>query len=153
MEDPAGKPGAPAQPAPPAPQPDLPALVTARPLEPARGDDELRKLLKERSNTAVRELRATDQEFRAGRILWGRVFDSSRRVLHGQLELADRPAERVAAYEKYLDFIKEVEKLMLAGFNAGRIKPADMEMTLYMRQDAEVLLLRAQRKAGGARPR
>jgi hypothetical protein len=35
------------------PQPDLPALVTAWPLEPARGDDELRKLLKERYNTAV----------------------------------------------------------------------------------------------------
>jgi hypothetical protein len=30
---------------------------------------------------------------------------------------------------------------------------ADMEMAVYMRQDAEILLLRAQREAGGARPR
>jgi hypothetical protein len=74
-------------------------------------------------------------------------------VLHAQLELADRPAEQVAAYEKYLDFMKDVEKLQLLGFNAGRVKPPDMEMTLYMLQDADILLLRAQRQAGGARPR
>jgi hypothetical protein len=135
------------------PQPDLPALVTARPLEPARGDDELRKLLKERYSTAVRELRATDQEFRAGRITTDREFAAARRVLHAQLEVADRPAEQVAAHEKYLDYMKEVERPMLPGFNVGRVKRADMEMALYMRQDAEILLLRAQRQAGGARPR
>jgi hypothetical protein len=118
-----------------------------------RGDDELRKLLKERYNTAVRELRTADQEFRAGRITTDDLLRASRRVLHAQLELADRPAEQVAACEKYLDYMKDVEKLMLTGFNAGRVKPADMEMTRYMRQDAEVLLLRAQRQAGGVRPR
>jgi outer membrane protein TolC len=63
------------------------------------------------------------------------------------LEVADSPAARVALLKQYLALAKEVEGIVAAKADAGRVEKADLHRARYIRLDAEVRLLRAQAKA------
>jgi hypothetical protein len=130
----------------------LPAVLDNKPLEPAKGDDEERKLLKERYNAALRELQARFHVFEAGMGALETLFDAAKRVLDSELELCLKPAERVGVREKYLELARAVEKIQQARFDAGRAGVADVEQARYLRLDAELQLLRA-KKAADARPK
>jgi hypothetical protein len=130
----------------------LPAVLENKPLEPAKGDDEERKLLKERYNAALAELRARYQRFEAGNDTLDALFDAARRVLDSELELCGKAAERVAVREKYLELAREVEKIQQARVDAGRAGAQDLEQARYLRIDAQLQLLRA-KKAAEAKPK
>ena len=112
------------------------------------GDDELRRLLKERYNAAVGELHDRTKEFLAGRGTLEYLFDAHRRLTRAGLEVYEKPADRVALLQKNLDQAKEVEKVNQARFDAGRIASQDLHRSRYFRLDAEIELLRARRAAG-----
>jgi hypothetical protein len=130
------------------PEEKEPALLKAKPLEPAKGDDELRKLQKERYNAALKEVQLRYEYVKAGKALALDVIaDASRRLLDAELDLAEKPADRVAVYEKQLEFAKDVEKIIEARAAAGfrDFSAADVEQARYARLTAEVNLLRAKK--------
>jgi hypothetical protein len=135
--------------APPAePEETLPALLKAKPLETARGDDELRKLQKERYNAALKELQLRGEVIAAGKDtpLDG-IYDSAGRLLDAELDLAETPAERVAVRQKQVGLSKEVEATTKHFYEAGnsKVAPADVEKARYARLTAEINLLRARK--------
>jgi adenosylhomocysteine nucleosidase len=124
------------------------ALLKAKPLDPAKGDDELRKLQKERYNTALKELQLRNALITAGRSnpLDG-LFDAAGLLLEAELDLAETPAERVAVREKQVELLKEVEKTTRRYADTGsvRVTPADVERVRSARLAAEINLLRARK--------
>src|SRR5262245_4878369 len=138
---------------PPAAEPQLPAILTLKPVKPAPGDDELRKLLIARYNAAVAEMEARVQEFRTGRGAVDDFLGVARRLLDSGLALSDNPAERLALREKFLAFAIELEKMQKARFEAARIGPAELDSARYLRLDAEVQVLQAKRKAATQQPK
>jgi hypothetical protein len=133
--------------APPAePEEALPALLKAQPRETARGDDELRKLQKERYNAALKELQLRGELVAAGKDtpLDG-IYDAAGRLLDAELDLAETPAERVAVRQKQVGVSKEVEAMTKRYADAGnaKVSPADVEKARYARLTAEMNLLRA----------
>jgi hypothetical protein len=135
--------------APPA-EPDemLQALLKAKPLETARGDDELRKVQKERYNAALKELNIRSELVVAGKDtpLDG-TYDAAGRLLDAELDLAETPAERVAVRQKQVGLSKEVEAMTERFSLAGnsKLSSADVEKARYARLTAEMNLLRARK--------
>jgi hypothetical protein len=125
----------------------LPAILKAKAIEPQPGDDELRKLLIARHNSAVAEMAARYKEFTAGRSTLDVLVEVGRRLVDSGLELNDKPAEQLALREKFFDLAVEVEKVQNARFAAGRIGSGDLESAHYLRLDAEVQMVKAKRKA------
>jgi hypothetical protein len=131
----------------------LRAIVKANPLEPAKEDDDLRKLLKARYNVAVRGLQARLQEFEAGRSTVEALFAAFRNVHDSQLELCEKPADQIGTRELYFELAKVVEKIVEAQFEAKRIGAGALEDARYVRLDAEIQLLKAKRQARPPQPR
>ena len=127
------------------PLPPEPAILKAKPLKPAPGDDELRKLLIARYNAAVAEMELRYAEISAGRATFEVAAEAARHLVDSGIELTDKPAEQLAFREKYLELAKEVERIIKAQFEAGRIGEADLAKARYLRLDAEVQMLKAKR--------
>lgn len=125
----------------------LPAILEAKPLKPAPGDDELRKALIARYNAAIGEVKARYQEFLAGKTTMEAMADCSRRLVHSRQELGEKPADLVAFLEQYVELAKIIEKINEHRHEAGRIGIAEVELAHYYRFDAEVRLLKAKRLA------
>jgi hypothetical protein len=125
----------------------LPAFLTAKPLKPSEGDSELRKLQKERYNAAVKGAAARYQEYLAGRGTTEQLYAACRTVLRAELELADKPAEKVAVREKFLTLAKEVDMVEELRFQAGRSPVSEREAARVNRLTAEIELLQAREKA------
>src|SRR5262249_134505 len=116
-------------------------------LEAAKGDDELRKLLKARYNAALRETKGRFMQFLAGKTTPELLADGGRRLLRAELELCDKPADRVKVREKFLTLAKEVERIQRERYDAGRIDEPDMAQAEHQRLDAEIELLREKKAA------
>lgn len=133
------------------PQPDegpLPAILKAKSLKPAAGDDELRKLLIARYNAAVSEMEVRYAEFLAGKTGMDVFVDVAKRLVEAGVEVSDKPAEQLRFREDFLELAVEVERIQKVRFDAARITKADLECARYLRLDAEIQVLKAKRKAG-----
>jgi beta-lactamase regulating signal transducer with metallopeptidase domain len=119
----------------------LPAWLTAEPLKVAPGDDDRKKLLKERYNAALQSLKAVDQ----GRRIDPTVTANDELAAARQLLAADvalhKSGDVVAAYEHSLGFLKYLENIVRPAGNAGTVSPATYEAVHEARLDAEVKLL------------
>ena len=124
-----------------------PAVLRAEPLKIEAGDDELTKLLKARYNAAVAELQARSKALESGNGTVEDIFGAARKVLRSELALSDKPADRIAVREKYLELERAAEKVATIRFQAGKLSDADLAAARYSRLDAEVQLLKAKRKA------
>jgi ribosomal protein L20 len=129
----------------------LPAIIPVKPREPATSDDELRKLLVARYNSAVKQLEGRYNDFLTGMGALDIVVSVARRVTDSDLELADNPANQIAIREKLVDFLKTVEKLEQARLETQEIGLIDLEFTRYWRLDAEIQLLKAKRMVRGTK--
>jgi hypothetical protein len=125
----------------------LPAVLEGKPLEAAKGDDELRKLLKARYNAALQETKGRFMQLLAGKATSETLADCGRRLLRSELELCDKPADRVKVREKWLTLAKEVERVQKLRYDAGRIDVAEMAQAEFNRLDAEIELLREKKAA------
>ncbi len=118
-------------------------MLTAKPLEPAPGDDDRQKLLKERYNAALWLLRVSHSRREAGG--GGSAMDvvaAARQLLAVEVAL-DKSQDIVRVYEGYLEFMKFFEKEVEAQFQA-QITPRDeFEAAHEARLDAEIKLLDA----------
>jgi hypothetical protein len=123
----------------------LPAFLTAKPLKPAEGDSELRKLQKERYNAALKAAVVRYQEYLAGRqgITVERLLVACRALMQAELELTNRPADEIAVREKFLAAARKIEDLTDRAFKAGQVNLGDLETARASRLTAEIELLRA----------
>jgi len=134
------------------PEEKTPKILTAKPLKPGPKDDELRRLLIERYNSAVTEMQGRHQEVLAGKGTLEVFAVVGKRLVESGLELNEKPADRVTLLEQYLELMREIEKINVSLFEAGRISKADLALARYLRIDAEIKLLRAHRKANPPKP-
>jgi hypothetical protein len=135
----------------------FPALLAARPLAEDPGDDALRKLLKARYNAALAEARDEYEyeEFVRQRGPSGYQNQDSwygpwQRVVQAGLEVFDKPADKVALLEGYLELVREDERTMEARLQAGRCSVRYIHRARYERLDAEARIRRAKREAEAA---
>jgi hypothetical protein len=124
------------------------ALINAKPLEPEAGDDDLRKLLKARYNAALSEVRNRYDALAKGRGTLDPLFDAGRRLFEAELDLYAKPAERITALEKLLEFVKEFEVILERNLKAEIGTPADLDRLRFGRLTIEVALVKAKREAG-----
>jgi hypothetical protein len=141
-----------AEPAPPK-EAEVPAILKIKPLRPAPGDDELRKLLIARYNAAVAETRVHYRAFVAKRLTVADFADVARHVVDSGLELSDKPADQVALRGQFLQLAKEIERIEKERVDAGLDALPALLSARYVRLDAEVQLLKAQRQAAKRRPK
>lgn len=121
----------------------LPALLIAKPLEPAPGDDDRRALLKERYNAALRLLRVSHSRREAGG--GGSAMDvvaAARQLLAAEVAL-DKSQDIVRVYERYLEFMRFFEKEVEAQFQARITARDEFEAAHEARLDTEIKLLDA----------
>jgi hypothetical protein len=111
------------------------------------GDDDLRRKMKEIVSPARTELASRYGEYVSGRGTLEVMYDSAGRLLKSRLELCEDSARRVATYEQYIEWCKAVESIQQERLMQGRIANKDYELSRYMRMDAEIRLLREQRKS------
>jgi hypothetical protein len=131
----------------------LTSILDASPMQPAKGDDELHKLLKERYNAALDEVQVRLKQFRDVRA--GNLNDlgqAARRLLDARLELCANAAERVPVYEQHLEMARTVEKIQKARYDTGQASAADWHQARFQRLDVEIQLLRA-KKAADTKPK
>jgi hypothetical protein len=134
------------------PEEKLPKILTAKPFKPGPKDDELRRLLIERYNSAVTEMQGRHQEFLVGKGTLEIFAVVGKRLVDSGLELNEKQADKVSLLEQYLELMREVEKINASLFEAGRISKADLALARYLRIDAEIKLLRIQRQANSPKP-
>jgi hypothetical protein len=125
----------------------MPAVLDAKPMEAAKGDDELHKLMKERYNAALEEVRVRFKQFLNGIGNPNELGHAGRRLLHARLELCEKAAERVPVYEQHLELARMVEKIQKARHDAGQASVADWDQARVERLDVEIQLLRAKKAA------
>jgi hypothetical protein len=115
----------------------------AAPAGKAGDSPKVKALLKERREELRQAFKALRMELLAGRVTTDVVLQVSRRLLQAELEVAERPADRLAALRAHYKAVKEIEDVVTAGFNAGRVKAADHHLTRAARMEVEITLLRA----------
>lgn len=122
--------------------------------KPEAGDDELRRLLKERYNAALFAFKNTIASYEADRGSFDDLVSTSALMLHAELELSDKPADQIAAIERYLEIAKQQELRVFSHIKSGRRggEADKYEKAKYMRLDAEIQLLRARQKAAATKP-
>jgi len=138
----------------------LPALLTAKPLEPAPGDDDRRKLLKERYNAALRFLKvsyARRQIDSTTNIT--SVIAAARQLLDAELvdrtenhdgpglirrsDALEKVRDVVRAYKGYWELMKFLEKHGGSLSQTRMIGPDELEAIHEARLDAEIKMLDA----------
>jgi hypothetical protein len=103
----------------------------------------LRKLRRERLDFARRAAEDQEKTFAAGRTTFEAIGKAARLLLEAELDLAEGPAERVAAYRKYVTGAAARAQVAVEGFDAGRIRSRDREAAVAEKLEAEIGLLRA----------
>jgi len=129
----------------------LPAMLTAKPLEPAPGDDELRKLLKERYNSALRALKGLYERLLIDSSMPSpmiSIVSAGRTLLDAKLAIS-QGRDPIRVYEDYVELTKYFEALArsILQSKAGQMSPADFEAAHEARIDADIKLLQARRRS------
>jgi hypothetical protein len=115
-------------------------------LATSKESDKLKALLKDRYDEASLELAGRFAYFMTGRGTLFILLDSSRRLFDAERELSDQKTHQIAAAEKHLRLLKEVEKANKERFEAGRVSVQDYAQSKYYRLEAEIWLERAKAK-------
>jgi beta-lactamase regulating signal transducer with metallopeptidase domain len=122
----------------------LPAMLTAKPLEPAAGDHELVKLFKERHNAALKSLQGQYERAQidaAMPMVTITLAAAGRTLLDAELALSSK--DNVPLYERYLELTKFFEDRAAGLFKAKIVGQADFDAAREARLDAEIKLLQA----------
>jgi RNA polymerase sigma factor (sigma-70 family) len=131
----------------------VPDVLAANEIKPADSDDELRKLLVEKHNAGAREVEYLNACIMAGKIVFsdasiGNDFISSiQRFTDTKLELADSPAERISARRRCVEALEDVENECYYQWRLGKLSEDRYQRTVQARVEAEIQLLKEQRRA------
>jgi hypothetical protein len=104
------------------------------------------QLLKDRLAAAPREFEVLrTAQAGAGARMDDRMTEAAGRVLMSELDLSTSAEERLKAYAKYLKVTEDAEKASQALYDAGRIPIQDLERSRFLRMDATIKLIVANR--------
>jgi hypothetical protein len=118
-------------------------LIRARRDKPAEGDgDRLKTLLKERRTALRAMLKDLPALVEDGKILPEPLFRANGELLGAELELAEKPEQRVTAHEEAVKRLKDLEAVFDKQLKDGRITDATFEEAKAARLAAEIGLLR-----------
>jgi hypothetical protein len=114
-------------------------------------DDEMRKLLIERFQTARDVVNARFTVYLVGSGGGGYsplvyLLDALHQLVASRLELVEKPEEEIAVLEDWVKATKEFEKITKANLDAGKTDVTQGFKSHYDRLDAEIQLLKAKRK-------
>jgi hypothetical protein len=124
--------------------------LASEPLKPAPGDDAVKKLLKDRYNTALDLLKIQMARFAAGREnrTVSSLVDAMDQILRARRELTDKPADLIPLLEVRFELARDAESQAEALYRTGGlIGPADLPAARIVRIDAEIDLLRMRKRA------
>jgi RNA polymerase sigma factor (sigma-70 family) len=113
------------------------------------GETEITRLLKDRANCAIRELKLRYEEFQVGRGTLDICLGAARRLQKARLDLTTNANERGDINKQYLEVIRSIDTLNEQRFNSGAIKEQDFLQSHYLRLEAEIEILREQAKQDG----
>jgi hypothetical protein len=136
---------------------ELQSLDKPSPLaQPAPGDDELKKLRKERYQSARVQCVKFFDMFVAGSLARGRdpfglLLKSLNLLAESELALSDSPTDQIAALQRRVTLIKGIESINKTRFELGKTALSDYEGARYELLDAEVKLAELKRKLAGAK--
>jgi len=129
-----------------------PAMLTAKPLEPATGDDELHKLLKDRYNSALKSLQGHYERTTLDtNVPITTVIVAAHTLLEAELALATAK-ETVGIYERYLEFMKYFDNLAETRRKSGSVGFGEFNAVHEARLEAEIKLLQT-RAVASTNPR
>lgn len=109
-------------------------------------DDELNKLLKQRYNEVVLELKYRQALYETGRGGIKSVQEVASRLLEAGGEVFDKPEEKAELLTRHLELMKQIETDAEARFAAAEGNAADVSNARYHRIDAEIKVLRNKSK-------
>jgi beta-lactamase regulating signal transducer with metallopeptidase domain len=116
-------------------------LSQIKEMQPAPGDDELRKLQKERYNAALRELKLNENQFDMGTTRVSAVSQATRKFVEAWQALAQQPAEELRAVDWYVDSTNRLWKgahaRLMAGGTTG-FAPVDEAEARAARFEAQI---------------
>ena len=123
----------------------VPAVLDAREFKPVAGEDELRKLLIERNNSACREVTALCKKIELGVFniagttaapVAEQVIGSVKRYTAARLDLTSDPAERIAICKRNVEAFEDMENENDYAYRVGRIGPEVHERFIQARLEA-----------------
>jgi hypothetical protein len=124
----------------------LPPALEVKPLQPAPGDDDLRKLQKELYNAALEEAKGRYHQFMV-RGDTEPLVAALRRLAVADNALQINLADRVATNQRAVELMRHLEAIQKNRYTAGRVALPDLEQVRFARIEAEIRLLEAQRNA------
>jgi RNA polymerase sigma factor (sigma-70 family) len=131
------------------PMPDVAMLseeqINSR-LSASKESEKIKALLRQRYDAARTQAESRLQEFNAGKGTLDFLIESLSQLCDAERELSDKKADQIAAMEKQVQVLTEVEKVNQARFDARRIPLMDMAQARFNRLDAEIRLERAKAK-------
>jgi outer membrane protein TolC len=103
----------------------------------------LHKLRRERLDLARQALEGQETNFDVGRATLDVISKAARRALEAELDLAEKAAERIAAYRTYAAGAERQAQVTQKLFDIGRVRSRDHDYALAEKLGAEIGLLRA----------
>jgi beta-lactamase regulating signal transducer with metallopeptidase domain/multidrug resistance efflux pump len=122
-----------------------PAYLTAKPVSPAPGDDELHKLEKERYNAALNSLQSIFRSAEEGVAHPFDVVTAGRTLLAADLAL-HQGQDVVDVYKRYLELTQSVENWTQSLWKTGQLRIEDRDAAREAVLDAQIKLLQAERR-------
>jgi hypothetical protein len=130
----------------------VPAILLVKPVEEDPNDDELRKLIRARYNTAVLEVQHARQLFLGGRVTFDNVASAGQRLVQAGLEYHRSPAERGELLSQYVELTREYERAIESKVNNGVEGHQVLYQARFERLNAEIQLLRFKQTAEPGSP-
>jgi len=111
--------------------------------QPAKGDSELVKKLKERYNAAALLFKERIKEYEKGTRDISPVYEAARLAVDAKLDLDETAKARIDTLKQTLEVARLFEKHLQKQFGLGFASKADLERARYSRLSVEVELLKA----------
>jgi beta-lactamase regulating signal transducer with metallopeptidase domain len=125
----------------------LPALLTAKPLELAAGDDEVQRLLKARYNLALKWLQASYARTQMDpNIHLTTVVTAARSLLDAELATVT-PPDSAKVYRRYLELWKHLDDVAEQRWKNGSLGSDEVSAVREARLDAEIKFVQEKRDA------
>lgn len=123
--------------------------LVSEPMKLEQSDDAIQKLMKERYNAALVLVEVRIRRFKVGRQegTINSFEDALDQVIRARRELTNKPADLIPLLELRLELAREVERTSEALFQSGRIEPDAPATAKIARINAEIDLLRTQKRS------
>jgi RNA polymerase sigma factor (sigma-70 family) len=114
--------------------------------EARKPNERISRLLRERRDAAKSEWEAREKSIKAGKGNLEKGWEPSRRLLEAELALADKQADRVAAWQAHAQRMKRTMDEYELRMQAAKLSEEEYNMAKYYYLDAEIGLERAKER-------